>query len=587
MRGYHTPYRQLLLTYLKPQGTRVVVLAALLLSSAGLQLANPQIARYFIDTARAGGALHTLTLAAALFLGLALLTQAVGVAETYAAENLGWTATNALRADLTQHCLELDLSFHHVRTPGELIERVDGDVTTLANFFSRFVLQLLGSLVLLLGVLVLLFREDWRIGAVTLACSAVALAVLNGVRGFGARYALASRQASADLFGFLEERLAGLVDIQANGAQPYIMARSYHYSRALFHRARAAFLINSLLGGATGLVFTLALVLVLGLGATFFRAGTLSLGTVYLLFQYLAMVRQPLREITRQAQDFQNASASIARVQQLYDTPRAIVDGSSAILPPGPLGLAFHGVSFQYPPHPDSQGDAAPEPALRGISFALAPGTVLGLLGRTGSGKTTLGRLALRLYDPNEGTIRLGGVDLRDLRLADLYERVAIVTQDVQVFAATVRDNLTVFNPQIPDERAVWALREIGLGTWYAALPAGLDTVLGPGGTGVSAGEAQLLAFARVLPRDPSLIILDEASSRLDPATEQLIERAVDRLLHGRTAIVIAHRLATIQRAGAIVILDDGQICEHGPREQLARDPASRFSQLLQTGRLG
>jgi ATP-binding cassette subfamily B protein len=244
-------------------------------------------------------------------------------------------------------------------------------------------------------------------------------------------------------------------------------------------------------------------------------------------------------------------------------------------VPEGALPLAFEEVTFSY---------EEDEPVLRDLSFQLKPGTVLGLLGRTGSGKTTLARLVYRLYDPQAGAVLLGGVDARRPAVKALRERVAIVTQDVQLFQASVRDNLTFFDRSIDDERIHAVIEELELSEWYDGLSDGLDTRLETGGRGLSAGEAQLLAFTRVFLRDPGLVILDEASSRLDPATEQLIERAVGRLLQNRTAIVIAHRLGTVQRADEIMILRDGRVVEYGERERLAADPSSRFYKLLQTG---
>jgi ABC-type multidrug transport system fused ATPase/permease subunit len=249
---------------------------------------------------------------------------------------------------------------------------------------------------------------------------------------------------------------------------------------------------------------------------------------------------------------------------------------------------------------------------LHDVSFDLSPGRVLGVLGRTGSGKTTLTRLLFRLYDVDAGAVRLSddrpqttasnpdvargmssvvnSVDIRDLPLAELRRHVGLVTQDVQLFAATVRDNLTLFNnydparPAIPDAAIVAALETLGLGGWFRGLPDGLDSVMESGGKGLSAGEAQLLALARVFLRDPHLVVLDEASSRLDPGTEQLLERAIDRLLAGRTGIIIAHRLRTVLRADDILILENGRVVEFGPRPALAADPGSRFYRLLQTG---
>jgi ATP-binding cassette subfamily B protein len=576
-----TPYRHLLGTYLLPHWRRAFTLALLLASLIGLDLVQPQIVRYVIDTAQAGGALGTLSMAAALYVGLALLVQAVGLAEQYIAESLGWLATNALRADLIRHCLDLDLAFHNAHTPGELIERLDGDVTVLANFFSRFVLQLIGNGLLLLGILLLLWRVEWRIGLTMLLFSLGALLIMHLLRKPGARYAQASRQAAADLFGFIEECLSGLADLQTAGAHSYVLRRLARALQATTHWGLLSFLMGSLVGDSMSMVFGVASAIALALGASFFRSGAISLGTVYLIFQYTTMVREPLDEITRQTRDFQRAGASVVRVWQLYTTPRTVVDGPGVALPPGALSVECRGVSFAYPPV--RVGDEAPEAVLHDVSFRLAPGQVLGVLGRTGSGKTTLARLMCRLYDPGSGTVLLGGADLRAFRLDDLGRRVALVTQDVQLFAATVRDNLTLFDLSIVEERIVAALDGLGLSAWCRALPAGLDTVLAPGGTGLSAGEAQLLAFARVFLHDPDVVILDEASSRLDPATEQLVEQAVDRLLAGRTAIMIAHRLSTVARADEIMILEGGRIVETGARAALALDPTSRFAALLRT----
>ncbi len=226
----------------------------------------------------------------------------------------------------------------------------------------------------------------------------------------------------------------------------------------------------------------------------------------------------------------------------------------------------------------------APAYVLHDLAFHLPAGQVLGLLGRTGSGKTTITRLLTRLYDPALGCVQLDGVNVRQLDLDELRRHVGVVTQNVQLFHATVRDNLTFFDTQLRDDEIIAIIHELGLTRWYDALPQGLDTILAADGGGLSAGEAQLLAFTRVFLKDPGLIILDEASSRLDPATEQLIERAVDRLLQDRTAIIIAHRLATVQRADQIMILEQGEILEHDQRARLAADPGSRFYQLLQTG---
>lgn len=567
-------YWSLLATYLRLEWPRVVLLGLLLLSITGLQLANPLLLRHFLDAARAGQTWETLSRVALLFIGVAIVTQLASLLETYVAENIGWSATNRLRGQLAQHCLDLDLSFHNAHLPGELLQRLDYDVSTLANFFSRFALRVLASLLLLGGVLSVLTWLDWRIGLAFAGFVACGFAVLGRIRHMVVPYAHADLQTMGTQFGYLEERLAGTEDIRARGAIGYILRGLYPHMRARLQARRAAGTMFVVVLGTTSVVAALGTALAYAVGSYLFQSGVVTIGTVYALVAYVALVARPLGQLTQQVQDLQQATAGIARVQELLTTASTIQDGPGAPLPTGPLSVTLEHVSFAYRP------DA---PVLRDITLTLQPGTVLGLLGRTGCGKTTFTRLLLRLYDPTMGAIRLGGVDLREARQRDIRGRVGLVTQEVQLFQASVRDNLTFFNRAIPDSRILEAFRSLGLLDWYAVLPDGLDTKLA-GATALSAGEAQLLALARVFLYDPGLVILDEASARLDPATERRIECALDVLLRDRTAIIVAHRLATVQRAREILVLEDGLVVEHGPRLQLARDPQSHYAGLLRAG---
>jgi len=572
-------YWNLLVDYLRTERRRVAALGVLLCTSIGLQLLNPQIMRSVIDSALAGSATDALLLLAALFFGLALVQQIVAILASYTGESVAWTATNLLRHDLARHCLFLDMSFHNARTPGEMIERIDGDVQALSNFFSQFVIKVVANVLLLLGILVLLFRVDWRVGLALAVFVLVTGVTLLRLRNISVPYWKASSEANAALFGFLEERLGGTKDIRANGAIAYTLRRFYELVRRTWQTQLKAGVMVNVMINTTMLLFTIGNATALLVGAYLFGTGSISLGTVYVIFHYSNMLMQPIEQITQQMEDLQKAGASIARVRELTGIRTKLEDGTGAALPAGPLAVDFERVSFGY--------DHA-EPVLRNISFRLRPGSVLGLLGRTGSGKTTLIRLLLRLYDPAHGRICLGdgthAVNLRDVYLRELPRHIGVVTQNVQLFNASVRDNLAFFDRSIPDERILEVLAELGLWSWYAALPDGLDSELASGGVGLSAGEGQLLAFARIFLKDPGLVILDEASSRLDPATEQLIERAVERLARDRTAIIIAHRLKTVERADEIMILDHGRIQEHGARDVLAADPGSHFSALLKTG---
>ncbi len=581
-------YRELLVTYLRPQRKRVALMALLLLSSIGLQLLNPRVIRTFIDTTQsaagrnAGGALVWAALA---FIGIGLVQRAMALATLYLSENVGWTATNHLRADLLRHSLRLDMSFHKRHTPGELIERLDSDVTAMANFFSQFVIRVAGNALLIVAVLALLFAEDWRAGLGLTVYAVVTLLALGAVQNLATERFAAERQASAEQFGFIEERISGTEDIRASGAETFVLHRLGRLQRNLMDKRLSAEALANLTFVITNFLFAIGYAIGLGLGAYLYLRGAVTIGTWFLIVYYIGMLAAPLENLREQAQDLQHAGASIGRVDEIFRERPRVRETRRAGLPPGPLSVDFHDVSFRYDDEgSDGISTIPPNRVLDDISFHLEPGAVLGLLGRTGSGKTTLTRLLFRLYDPTSGAIRLGDVDLRDTSLADLRGRVGMVTQDVQLFQASVRDNLAFFNPNITDLNIERALEELGLWEWVQRLPRGLDTQLAAGGQGLSAGEAQLLAFTRVFLKDPGLVILDEASSRLDPATERLLERAIDRLLKGRTGIIIAHRLGTVERTDKIMILDEGRIAEFGRREQLRDDPGSRFSNLLQTG---
>ncbi|MFZ6029996.1 MAG: ABC transporter ATP-binding protein [Chloroflexota bacterium] len=567
-------YWDLLARYIKPQRARFTLLAVLLLSSIGLQVVNPQIMRYFIDATQTRVEAWVLTWTALAFIGISLIQQVVGVSATYVGENVAWMATNALRAEMAHHCLNLDMSYHNNVSPGELIERIDGDVAELSNFFSQLVIRVLGNIILLFGILIALLLEDWRVGLAFTAFSAVTLAALNAVRGLAIPHQKKFREALADLFGYLEERLAGTEDIRASGAVEFVLLGIYKLSMIIYGhwmKAQRRFVI---VRATAGLMMTVGVAMSLFAGYSLFSGGLITLGTAYLIVTYTNLLRRPIRELTQQVENLQNIGAATERLRELRSIEAKIVDGPGEPIPAGPLSLSFDDVSFAY----------REDTVLEGITMNLQPGAVLGLLGRTGSGKTTLARLVFRLYDPTHGQIALGGVPLTMPRLQAVRRRVALVTQDVQLFQASVRDNITFFDRSISDERILTVIAALGLDTWLKGLPSGLDTKLETGGRSLSAGEAQLLAFTRVFLRDPGLVILDEASSRLDPVTEQLIEQAIDRLLQNRTAIIIAHRLGTIHRTNEIMILERGSILEYGNRQQLAADPNSHFHGLLKTG---
>jgi ABC-type multidrug transport system fused ATPase/permease subunit len=562
----------LLVRYLQPHRRQLLLLGGILGATIAIQLATPLVASRFIDQATGDGALDTLVGLAVLTMILALLGQAIALAETWVAERISWGATNALREDLASHLLHLDATFHQAHTPGELIERIDGDVGTLARFFSRFTVYVVGNALLMVGILALLYVVDWRVGLGLTLFVAIALVTILGLRVVATPFSVAERQAAADVYGFLGEYLAGLEDIRASGARAFVLRRWAELMRGwLAIKIRAQMRGYGMVAASQGL-FGLGLAFALAISAMLYRDGGLTLGAVFLVFRYTEMLRRPTEQIRNEVQDLQQAGASLGRIEGLLSQQSRLTDGAGDRLPPGRLSLDLDRVWFGYEPG---------APVLRDVTLHLPAQRVLGIVGRTGSGKTTLTRLLPRFYDPDSGAVCLGGVDLRTVSVAAVRSRIGLVTQEAHLFNASLRDNLTLFDDGVPNQRLIDILESLGLDAWLRELPAGLDTVLGAGGSGLSAGQAQIVACARILLRDPDVVILDEPSSKLDPATERLVHQALGRLLAGRTGIIVAHRLSTFTFADDILVLEQGEVLEHGPRLTLAADPTSHYSARL------
>lgn len=565
-----------LLRYLKPVKGRLAVLLIMLLTSTGLQLLNPQIIKRFIDTAASGGVLTNLIQLAGIFLVVAVFNQLITVAVSYLGNDVAWRATNQLRGDLLKHCLRLDMRFHNVKTPGEMIERVDGDVTSISNFFAMFIVQVIGSFVLLAGILGFMFSVNVPIALVMTVFTLLSILFMVFIRNLGVDSSKNERAASASLFGLIEERIAGIEDVQANGHVPYVMNRFYRTMRTVFRKGRKAWLLRVIPWNTTVVLFALAVTAVLLLGVHYYMEGLISIGTLFLIYQYTQMLNDPIEMLGDQVQEFQKAKSGMLRSRELLSMQSEIEEGAEEQLPEGPLGLEFSQVHFSY---------NQDKPVLQDINFAIKPGERLGIIGRTGSGKSSLSRVLLRLYNLDRGTIRVGGTDITKLSLQALYRRVGMVTQDVQLFDGTLRDNLTLFNGDVSDQMIKETTDRLGLSQWINSQPEGLDTYLAAGGASLSAGEAQLFALTRVFLTEPSLVILDEPSSRLDAATEGMLQSAIDQLMKQSTGVIIAHRLATLEKVDRIMVLGDGKVLEFGAREELASNPASHYARLLITGR--
>ena len=467
-----------------------------------------------------------------------------------------------------------------------MIERVDGDVEMISTFFSQFIIKVVGNLILLLAVLAYFFYENFWIGLIYSIFAIFSLFILDKLKAIAIPAHLALRDANAELFGFLEERLTSTEDIRSTGSVNHILNGLYKVQRSILKHWVNLSKSRILIRFFGGFIVTVGTVISILSGYILVYKGIVSIGVAYVFIHYTNILARPLRELTQQIETFQSIGASLKRVNEMLEYKSNIIhiateklfegDESSRNITKKPLKLEINDLKFSYPSNKDKL-------ILDNINITLQPGKILGLIGRTGSGKTTIGRLIFRLYNQDSGVIKINGKKIENLDLEDLRNNIAIVSQDVQIFRATVRENLTFFDKTITDNKILEVLNSLKLNQWFDNLENGLDTNLSSGGTGLSAGEAQLLALTRIFLKDPKLIILDEASSKVDPVTEKLIENTIDKLLENRTVIIIAHRLSTIKRADDILILEDGKMSEYGNRKKLELDQNSKLSGLLKT----
>jgi ATP-binding cassette subfamily B protein len=573
--GVPSPSRsRALLALLRPDAPRWVVLGALVAAGSALMLAGPLVIRRIVDLATDGATTGEIVRLALLFLAIAIATQVLAIIVARRATVAAWKTTNELRLRITRHVLGLDHEFHRRHTPGELIQRVDGDVTSVSDFLGRVVPRAAGGLLLVAGMVVVLTILDWRLGLGMAVFLAGAVAVVVRGRHRAVRESSDELGSYARLYGGIEERLTAAEDLRSNGAGVHAIWRFVEDSsgalQSAVRRERAFIRMWWTVQGS----ITVGLILSLIMSGVLVTNGAITIGTAFLLFQYVLLVSRPLEELVHELETVQKANGAMLRVAELLAIEPMVVDRGTVSPSPGALAIAARDVTFAYDGH-----DRDDDIILRDVNLEIAPGRSVGVVGRTGSGKTTFSRLLLRLVEATSGTVELSGVPIADIPLSELRRRVALVPQEVELFEGTVRDNVTLFDPEPTDIEVLDALRNVGLDALVAG---GIHRELGAGGAGLSAGEAQLLALARVWLRQPDLVVFDEATARIDPATETRLETAIAQLLEERTTLIIAHKLSTLRMVDEVIVFDHGRIVEHDRRDALIADGGSRYRYLLE-----
>ena len=550
-----------LVCYMLPYKRPLLGAMALMPLLSGVRLIRPLLLMLAVDGPIARRDPAGLGLLALVFMAAVLAEFGLQFGHMYLVQVAGQHGMRDLRAAVFRHVQSLSVSFYH-RTPlGRLVTRLTTDVESLNDMFAMGVVQIVGDMVTLALTLVAMLLLSPKLALVTLVVVPPLTAFVFVCRIFMRAAYRRIRLWIARVNASVSESVAGIAVIQAFGRQARSAQEFDGFNQAYRDANLAAIRWDVTLYAVVEAVASITVAGLLFLAAPEIVAGAASFGVLVAFIDYVQKFFVPIRDLSAKFTIMQSAMASAERIFGLLDTDETLPEAvDSKPLPGGALGVEFAGVHFAY---------KAGEPVLRGATLSVKPGEKVAIVGSTGAGKTTLTSLLLRLYDVDDGAIRVGGVDVRDVDLRALRRRMAVVLQDVFLFTGTVRENISLSDPSITEDDLLRACEAVHLDRLLARRAVGLDYEVLERGTNLSAGEKQLLSFARALARNPDLLILDEATSSVDSETEQLIGSAVERLMEGRTSVVVAHRLSTIANADRIVVLHEGQVHEQGTHDEL------------------
>lgn len=524
-------------------------------------LVGPVLTQIGIDDGIRAGDENVLVVAAGVYVGAVILSAFLGYARVSYTGRLGERLNESLRIRVFSHMQRQGVDFHTEEKAGVLLTRMTSDIEALAVLFQEGIVNLLVQVFTLLVITTALFVYDPLLAVITLAVAIPpTLATSFWFRGVSARRYLRVRDRIAALLSDLQESLAGIRVITAHNRRAVNIAR--HRDVVGDHRDAgiAAAKANSTFAPATEFIGICTQAVLLGVGAVMVSDGRISVGEMAAFLLFLTSFFAPIQTLVQLYNSYQQGGAAIVKLRELLGTEPSVVEKPDAAeLPPIDGEIELRDVTFSYAPG---------RPVLRNIDLRIAPGETVAFVGETGAGKSTVARLLTRFHDPDSGTVTIDGHDLRDVQLTSLRSQLGVVPQEPFLFAGVVRDNVAFARPDATDDELQAALTAVGIDDLVARL-GGLDAVVHERGASLSAGERQLLALARAFVARPRVLILDEATSNLDLQSESQVERALDVVLEGRTAVIIAHRLATARRADRIAVVHDGEIVELGSHDQL------------------
>ncbi len=552
-----------LLAFLRPHWWSMVVAFVLMLVNSALGLAVPYMVKVAIDEHITQGNVTGLTRVALLMGGVFVGLYLASFAQRYLLSRVGQRVLATMRMDLFRHLQAIHLGYHDTHIVGVTISRVFSDVGVINELLSQGLITLLGDILTLIGIVVVMVSMSPRLAL--LSFSVLPLMVVATVL-FSQRAKVAFRETRATVAGVvgdLAEDLSGMRVIQAFAQEGATHERFDEVNRANRDAHVAAMSLSFVFMPTVEFLGILATVVVLWFGGLAVVEGTLTLGVVVAFSSYVTRFFQPIRELSQLYTTLQSAMAGGERVLELLDTEPAVADQPDAIaMPPVEGRVALRDVTFAY------RGD---EVVLKGVNLTILPGQTVALVGPTGAGKTSISNLIARFYEVDEGAVLIDGHDVREVTQRSLRRQMGIVPQDPFLFSGSIEDNIRFGEPDAPHRAVEEAARTANAHEFIINLPDGYETEIMEGGVNISLGQRQLISIARVVLADPRILIMDEATSSVDTVTEALIQDALERLLAGRTAIVIAHRLSTVRNADMICVIEDGQIVEQGTHASLLR----------------
>lgn len=561
-------FSSFLFKYLKGQIKIIILLAIFFMSNIVLQIVAPQILSYFIDSAKCGKNFSYISFIVVIYLITIIFNMIMNVGENYFAQSFGWTVTNKFRKDVLEHFLKIDMEHHEKWTSGEMMTRLDEDVEGLFSYFYMLIFKLVGSTLLMVGVLIVMATKSTVLSLSMLVYCILTVWIFKAIQDYGMKLYIRRSVAISKFNGFIKERIDNIIEIRTNSAEKYSLYKINEEMKKRFKESLPAGMMYSKLWSASTILDTIGTILCLGFATILWDKGFITLGTVYLIFSYSELIYMPLQQFRNYLTKLQEAKAGLIRVKEMLEIETKITEGECEI-DSNSIKLSVEDLSFGYSKDKDM---------LSGISFELKSGERLGMMGETGCGKTTLAKLIARLYEFNRGEIMLNGISVKKLKEENIHNIIAYCTQDVHLIHGTLRENITLFNENILDKDILSAIDKMELKEWFKKFSEGLDTYLEMGENSLSAGEAQLISIIRLFLKNPTILILDEISSRLDFVTEQRVLSALDVLTENRTVITIAHKGSALRWTDRIMILKDGKIAGYFNKEELEENKGEYFS---------